>query len=185
VKTASIFFLTALTAAQAALDLTPVVGVRVLDGIKFQQLSFSDNGRTITYEQPMGWSYRAETNRVVFVPPNLSQAEAAIEQVQPEAGQTFDEETMKRLQDQVLHSAPPGSQKAEVVAAEKNPVMINRQETFEVTISYQLSGTPFRRSVLFLNLPDTQVRFRVTAKEQDFDKVHRAFRGSVYSWQWQ
>lgn len=174
-----------IASACASLDLTPVVGERVLDGIKFQQLSFRDNDRTITYEQPRGWNYRAEAGKLVFTPPNVTQAEAAIEQVPLPAPQTFDEETMKQLQDQVLHSAPPGSQKVELITAEKNPVMINRHETFEVTIAYQLGGIGFRRSVLFLNLPDTQVRFRVTSREGDFDKVHRAFRGSVFSWQWQ
>jgi hypothetical protein len=185
VKIASVLLFLPIAFLQAALDLTPVAGVRVLDGIKFQQLSFSDNGHTVTYEQPRGWSYRVEAGRILFMPPNLSQAEAAIEQVQTEAGQAFDEETMKRLQEQAMRAVPASSQKVELVSADKNPVMVNRHETFEVIVSYQMSGTQFRRSVLFLNLPDTQLRFRIVAKEQDFEKVHRAFRGSLFSWQWQ
>lgn len=171
--------------ASAALDLTPVEGVRTLDGIKFQQLSFKNNGKTVTYEHPRGWSYRADAGRIVFTPPDIIQAEAVIEQSANDAAQAFDEETMKRLQDYVLQSAPAGSQNVQLVSAEKNPVMVNQRETFEVVVSYQLGGTPFRKSVLFLNLPDTQVRFRVTSKEADFEKVHRAFRGSIFSWQWQ
>ncbi len=39
-------------------------------------------------------------------------------------------------------------------------------------------------SILYLNLPDTQLRFRTLARKEDFEKVHAAFRGSVFSWQW-
>jgi hypothetical protein len=183
-KTAAALLLFPITIATGSIDFTPVAGVRVLDGIKFQQLTFNDNGRKITYEQPSGWTFRAEPNRIVFAPPNVTQADAVIEQSPLEAPQTLDDETMKHLQEQVVRSAPPASQHVEVVNSAKNPVMIDRHETFEVVVSYQIGGIAFRRSVLFLNLPDSQVRFRVSAREQDFDKMYRAFRGSVYSWQW-
>lgn len=180
-----LFSFVSIATLPAALDLTPVEGVRVLNGIKFERLSFNDNGRAVTYERPRGWSYRVDGGRVILVPPNLIQAEAAIEQAQAEAGQIFNEETMKRLQEQAMQSVPGGSQKVELVSAEKNPLLINGHETFEVTVSYQVGGTPFRRSILFLNLPETQLRFRLSAREQDFEKIHRAFRGSIFSWQWQ
>jgi hypothetical protein len=119
----------------------------------------------------------------VFTPPNITQAEGVIDQSRLEKPENFDEATMKSLQDQVLASVA-NAQSVTLVSAEKNPLLINRHETFEVTIAYQIGGVEFERSVLFLNLPDTQLRFRVTANKRDFEKVHQAFRGSIFSWQW-
>lgn len=177
-------FTVCVTSAGAAIDLTPVPAERVLDGIKFQQLIFQDNGRKIAYEQPRGWKFTASKGSIAFTPPDVTQAEAAIEQSVLEKPQNFDEPTMKLLQEQVLASLPASSEQPAVVGTEKNPVMINRHETFEVTVAYKIGGVDFERSVLFLNLPDAQVRFRVSARKQDFEKIHKAFRGSVYSWQW-
>lgn len=184
-KKASPLLLALLVAtAQASVDLTPIPGERVLAGIKFQQLIFQEKGRKITYEQPRGWKYSGGGASIKFSPPELANAEAEIDQTPLQAPQNFDEKTMKALEEQVLSSVPANSQNAALVGTEKNPVTVNRHETFEVVVAYQISGVEFQRSVLFLNLPDTQLRFRVTARKQDFEKIHKAFRGSIYSWQW-
>lgn len=171
--------------ANASVDFTTTTSERVLSGVKFQQLVFHQDGRTITYEQPRGWKYSGDASRITLTPPDISQAEAAIEQSPLAAPQIFDERTMKTLQEMVMASVPGNSQNVTLVSAEKNPLMIDRQETFEVVITYQASGVEFQRSVLFLNLKDTQLRFRITTRKQDFEKLSKAFRGSIFSWQWQ
>jgi hypothetical protein len=37
---------------------------------------------------------------------------------------------------------------------------------------------------MFLDLPDTQARFRVTPWEPGSDNLHQAFRGSSRFWHW-
>jgi hypothetical protein len=91
---------------------------------------------------------------------------------------------MKRLQDRVLASLPPDSQDAAIVSAEKNPIAIDGHETFEATVTYQLYSERYHQSVLFMNLPDTQLTFRFVARKRDFEKLHRAFRESLGSLQW-
>ena len=171
--------------AYGSIDFTPATSERFLSGLKFQQLIFHQDGRPITYEQPRGWKFSGDASRITFTPTDIAQAQAEIEQSPLKAPQNFDEPTMKLLQEQVMGALPAANHAVTVVSAEKNPVMINRQETIEVTVSYQIAGVEFQRSVLFLNLADTQVRFRVTSRKQDFEKVHKAFLGSIYSWQWQ
>jgi hypothetical protein len=171
--------------ANASIDFTPTLGKRVLDGITFQQLIFHQDGHKITYEQPSGWKFAADSQRILFTPANTTQAQAEIEQSPLEAPQKFDEATVKRIQEEVLVAIPSNCLNVALVSAEKNPLMVNRLETFEIVVSYQISGVEFERSILFLNLPDTQLRFRVTARKLDFEKIHKAFRGSIYSWQWQ
>jgi hypothetical protein len=166
------------------IDFTPGTGERVLEGIKFPELYFYENGRQISYEQPRGWSYSGDSSRIRFMPPSVAQAFAEMAQAPLAAPQNFDEPTIKLLQERVLQTVPPDSHDVTVVAAEKNPLMINAHETFEVTVAYELYGEHYSRSVLFMNLPDTQLTFSFVSRKADFDKLHQAFRGSLCSLQW-
>jgi len=185
-RRSAIVFIALATAvtAKAGIDFTPGIGERVLEGVKFTELYFHENGRQISYEQPRGWSYTGDSSRIRFIPPNVPQAFGEMAQVPLAAPQNFDEPTMKLLQERVLQSVPPDSRDVTVVAAGKNPLMINQHETFEVTVAYQLYGEEYRRSMLFMNLADTQLTFSFVSRKPDFDKLHQTFRGSLCSLQW-
>jgi hypothetical protein len=157
---------------------------RTLEGIKFQQLVFRDNGRKVTYEQPRGWTYVAEAGRVRLTPPGITQAQGEIDQLPLAAPIIFDDASTTKLQQQALAALPPGNQDAKVELEEKSPFKKNDCDTYAVTLSYRLYGQEFSTSFLFLNLPDAVVRFRATAKKPDFENVQRALRASILSWQW-
>ena len=169
--------------ANGGIDFTPSVGERTLEGIKFPELYFHENGRKISYEQPRGWSYSGDAGHIKFVPPDARQAFGEISQAALPQPQNFDEETMKSLQAKALAFLSPDAGDVSV-STQKNPLMINQHETFEVIIAYHVYGEQYQQSVLFMNLPDTQVTFRFVARQSDFDKLHRAFRGSLCSLQW-
>ena len=61
---------------------------------------------------------------------------------------------------------------------------INQHETYEVTVLYNFYGADYQLSVLFANLPDTQLRFRTVARKADFDTVHREFRAGLFTLSW-
>lgn len=170
--------------ATAGVDFTPGLGERTLEGIKFTELYFHENGRKISYEQPRGWTYTGDASRIRFLPPNVAQAFGEMAQAPLAAPQNFDETSTKTLQEQVVRSVPPDSHDVAIVSAERNPLMINGHETFEVTVGYELYGQQYQRSVLFMNLPDTQLIFSFVARKSDFDRLHQAFRGSLCSLQW-
>jgi hypothetical protein len=170
--------------AFAGIDFTPTAGERTFQGIKFPELYFHEKDRKISYEQPRGWKYSGDSSQIRFTPPDVPQAFGEISQTSLPAPQNFEEATMKRLQDQVLASLPPDSHDAAIVSAEKNPLVIDAHETFEVTVTYQLYSERYHQSVLFMNLPDTQLTFRFVARKPDFEKLHRAFRESLGSLQW-
>jgi hypothetical protein len=185
-KSACLLLLTLATSftIHASVDFTPTTGERVLDGIKFQQLIFRDGDRKITYEQPRGWTYSGDSNRIVLTPPQISQAQAYIDQSPLTAPSSFDETAVKILQEKAVKSLPPSAKNVEFVTIEKNPVVLNQHETLEIIMSYEASGTAFSSSVLFVNLPDIQLRFGVMSRKADFEKIHTAFRRSIFSWQW-
>lgn len=170
-----------LSTAEAAIDFTPVVGERNQEGVIFKQLIFREKDRKITYEMPNGWTYSGDSKGLRLSPPNVAQAQADIEQSALRVPEPINEAALRDLG---LKAIPAGSQQATIVAEEQNPIRINRQDTFGVTINYLLHGQEYTANVLFVNLEDTQLRFRFVARKQDFETLFRAFRGSLFLLQW-
>ena len=170
--------------AKADFDLTPTPHEYVGEGIKYQELLFKHDKRQVSYMPPARWSWRSAAGLLVLTPPDKTQAEAAIAQAPLLAPQTLDEACMKELVQRALQSVPPGIQNVKVVQQEQNPIPINGNPTWEIVISYEAYGQLFQKSMLFLHLPDTELVFRLTARETDFAALHNAFRKSLYSWQW-
>ena len=185
------FLLTASLAASAIfqcaaspIDFTPTEGQRQLEGMIFPLVMFHQDNHLITYEPPRGWTYTGDPAHVVLTPPKVSQARASMEQVSLPSPQTFDEATVEQLRQVVLGSLPPDAQNVQFVAAENNPVRIDQQDSYEITASYSYFGQPYQVSVIFANLGELQVRFRIVARKEDFEDLHRAFRGSLFSLHW-
>jgi hypothetical protein len=178
--------LTVLTAlkAQAAIDFTPTTGERTLEGVVFKQLVFHEEGHAITYEQPRGWRYSGDASRIRFTAPDFVQAQTEIEQVPLPKAQDFDEATTKLLKDEVLAAVPKGSTNVAIISEERSPITVNGRPTYGATVAYNLFSQDYQLSVLFVNLANTQLRFRVIARKQDFAKVQALFRGSLVSMQW-
>ena len=168
----------------AAIDFTPTTGERVLEGVVFKQLIFHEDGRRISYEQPHGWIYSGDASRIRFTAPGFPQAQAEIQQGPTPKDPNFDEVAIKALQQEVLASVPKGAQSVVTLGDERSPITINGRPTYGVTVAYNLFGQDFGLSVLFVNLPNAQLRFRVIARKEDFPKVHTLFRGSLVSLQW-
>lgn len=171
-------------AARAGIDLTPTANEYTAEGIKFKQLSFKDGKRRVVYELPLEWSYRGGGSSLQLVPVKAESADASIQVVDITKPQPFDEKLFAALKEQSLRAAPPGAQNATVISEEMNPVRLERGDVYAVTISYQALGQNFHRSTLYVNLPDMQLTFRLTARKADFETLQRAFRSSILSWHW-
>ena len=169
---------------RADLQLTPKISEYELDGAKFKHLVFSnDGGKDITYSPPRGWDYSGSATQLTLRPPNKPQAEATISRVPlPEPGK-FDDESLKKIVAEAVALAPKGSENVTVISQEKNPLLINRKETFLVVLGYNLFGQAYNRSVLFLNRGNEQIRFQLVCRQADFKDLQKAFLGSQYTWQ--
>ena len=90
------FSLALLTSARAGIDFTPTSGERNVEGIVFKQILFHQDGHAISYEQPRGWTYTGGASGIKLAPPNVSQAQATIEQSPLSAPQIIDDATAKQ-----------------------------------------------------------------------------------------
>jgi hypothetical protein len=171
-----------IVSARAELQLTPSVVQYELDGVKLKQLAFSDGAKQVTYQAPRGWEYSGSATQLTLRPPNKPQAEATITRIPlPQPG-SFDDESLKKLVTEAVASVPKGSENVTLVSQEKNPLLINRKETFLITLAYDFYGASYSRSILFLNRGNEQIRFQLTCSQADFKELQKAFLGSQYSW---
>lgn len=169
--------------ACAELQLTPKVAEYQLDGVKFKQIAFSDDGKTVTYQSPRGWDYSGNASQLTLRPPNKAQAEATITKIPLSQPGSFDQANLKKLVDEAVAVIPKASSNMSVLSEERNPLMIQRKETFLIKLSYTFFGQKMSRSILFLNRGNEQLRFQLTCREADFNELHRAFLASHYTWQ--
>jgi hypothetical protein len=171
-----------IVSARAELQLTPSVVQYELDGVKLKQLAFSDGAKQVTYQAPRGWEYSGSAAQLTLRPPNKPQAEATITKIPlPQPG-SFDDESLKKLVTEAVASVPKGSENVTVVSQEKNPLLMNRKETFLITLAYDFYGASYSRSILFLNRGNEQIRFQLVCRQADFKELQKAFLGSQYSW---
>jgi hypothetical protein len=178
----AILLLTA-ASASAGLDLTPRTSEYQGEGLKFTQLTFSADNKQATYGPPVGWDYTGSSKQLLLRPRNNMQAQATISVAPMEAPPPFNDATQKKLTEELVASLPPGSTGVAVISQQLNPLMIERKETFLVSIKYTFGGLPYVRSVIFLNRIREQMRFQLVCREADFKDLQRAFQGSLFSWQ--
>jgi hypothetical protein len=172
-----------IASARAELQLAPKVVEYKADGVTLKHLEFSDVGKTVTYQSPRGWDYSGSGDQLTLRPPNKTQVEATITRIPLSQPGNFDEESLKKLVGEAVLLVPTGSEKVSVVSQEKNPLLIQSKETFLITLSYTFYGQKYRRSILFLNRGNEQIRSQLTCREADFDSLQLAFFRSQFSWQ--
>jgi hypothetical protein len=170
--------------AHGGIDLTPSPSEYTAEGITFRQLSFTDGKRRVVYELPRQWTYRGGGSSLQLAPAKAEGADASIQVSEIATPQPFDEKLFAALKEQSLRTAPAGAQNATVISEEINPVRLERGEVYGVTISYQTLGETFHRCTLYVNLPDTRLTFRLTARKKEFESLNLLFRASVLSWHW-
>ena len=174
-----------LPCAGGPIDFTPTSGQRVLENVVFPQLVFHQDGHAIAYERPRNWTFTGGAAQVKLTPPDLSQAQATLEQVALPSPQAFDDTTVAALRQVVLGSVPGDAQGTKIVTEEQNPVAINQHPSYSITANYSYFGQDYAISILFANLGDTQLRARLVARRADFDGLQRAFRSSLFSLHWE
>jgi len=172
-----------IVSARADLQLTPSISEYELDGVKLKRLAFSDGEKKITYQSPRGWDYSGSATQLILHPPGKPQAEATITRIPLSEPGKFDDESLKKLIDEAASLAPKGSENVTVISQEKNPLLINRKETFLVILGYNLFGQAYNRSILFLNRGQEQIRFQLVCRQADFKELQKAFLGSQYTWE--
>ncbi len=171
------------SASALALDFTPQYSESVQDGFPVRRLFFSDKEQRVYLTVPKDWKVSGNGQRGTFTPASLEQASVAVENSPLSPQVQFDEKGLETYRKAAAEVVPQGATNVQVDFEKTNEFTLNGWTSFEMQFSYQLFGQSFSRSVLFVNMDkDAQLRMRVEARKENFDKVYPAARGILASW---
>lgn len=167
------------------MDFTPIVPTHDSPRMRrFPRLLFKDGARSVSYVRPAGWQFSGSKAGLRLEASDHSHSIATIQEVARKAPAPFDDQTIEALKEGLLAALPAGSTNAKITRVEANPLRIDGHQTLELTVSYFALALDRMQSVLFVNLPETQIQFALNALKSDFPTAHELFRRSYYTWQW-
>src|SRR5207249_2250211 len=117
---------------------------------------FQDGDHKCSYVPPRGWTSHGTKERLSLEANDRCHSTAVIEQVSLTAPESFDEKTLKAIQDEVINALPKESRDIKV-SIEKNPLGIDSHDTAEVTVNYYFLERDRMKTVLFVDLGATQL----------------------------
>jgi hypothetical protein len=170
-------------AGASAIDFTPRYAESVQDGFPVKRLYFSDQAQRIYLSIPNNWRVTGDGQHGTFTPVNLTQASIVLENSPISAQVAFDEKGLAAYRKAASDLLPPGATDVQIDFERANEIQINGWTSFEIAFSYRYYGQPFSKNVLFINIDkDKQIRFRVEARKENFEKLYPQARAALGSW---
>ena len=166
----------------AGAEVAPSVEEITEDGFTYRQLTFTTEKTKVTFSPPPGWTFRGNKSRLQLVPPAKPFAEGSLESVSLPQPEPFDEQVIAAFKEQVLASVPAGSQAVTIEFEAENTTMLEGNPSYEIMLTYQSLGRPFKRSVVLVNGPKERLLIRFTALKDDFNALITPFRRAIMSW---
>jgi hypothetical protein len=183
----SIAVVTALAAlgagAFAEVDFTPRDSFYLAEATRIPNVAFRNGAVDVSYSPPGGWTLSGGGRKVTLTPPGKVQAGATIQTDPLKDPLPAKEENLKAYSDLALNFIPREASKINVVDAGIAPLKMSRRSMVEVTVAYTHFGQQFTTNILFLPYDKEQITFQVTARNQDFAALAKAFRASLFSMQ--
>lgn len=178
----ALFILVPVTGA-SAIDFTPRYAESVQDGFPVKRLYFSDEAQRIYLSIPNNWRVTGDGQHGTFTPGNFPQASIVLENSPISAQVAFDEKGLEAYRKAASDLIPPGASEVQIDFERANEIQINGWTSFEMAFTYRVYGQPFSKSVLFINIDrEKQIRFRVEARKENFEKLYPQARAALGSW---
>ena len=181
VITAAFALLLFASTAGADLDLTPLAGHYVVEGIHVPDLNFHDGLKGVCYSPPGNWQPGGGGKQMTLTPMDRVQASASIEALPAREVPPVTEDNLKAYSDMALSLVPREASKVEVAGAVVSSVHICTRALAEVTITYKFFGQDFETVIFFMPRPVEDLRFRLTCRAADFKELYKPFLRSLFS----
>ena len=165
------------------IDFTPHYAQSVQDGFPVNRLYFQDQAQRIYLSVPNGWQVSGDSQRGTLIPKDLGQAAVILENSPLNGKTTFAGKDLEVYRKAALGLVPAGATDVHVDIEREGELKINGWTSFEMAFSYHFYGQDFTSSVLFINLnKEKQIRFRVAARKENFEKLYPQARTALASW---
>jgi len=172
------------SARAGALDLTPLDGSRVVEGVRIPLVLFADPTGRVRYQPPGDWRYSGDGAVFTLYPPRASSASMKLCVVPhgpglPEIGAIPSPALTKWSQRYVASDA----QELKMVAEMPSPFMLDGKPSREFIFAYKANGQRYQTSVAVLDWSEREyLTVIVTAGANDFKTVHDNGIASLFSW---
>ena len=148
------------------------------DGPTAAYVTFKNGDHEARYVPPLKWNVSGDIIR----PDGKDMAEARIEMIPIPLALPWDKDHVKHVQEWILASfVPKGSINVSVVSAAACSMKICGLEPYEFVVSYACYGLSYQSSVTIVERDKTRFCFIIVAKQKDFQNLHGAFFGSLFS----
>ena len=163
-----------------ALDLTPIVASRQLEGFEVPIILFKDGARKVAYQPPGHWRLSSSgAGMLQLFPQDGSRAVMQIRLVSKEASA---EEELPAWAQALL---PAGTSDVALSGQCESPFTLGGLSSKEFTFSYIASGRRCTASVAVVELDERQrLAVIVSAGAGEFKAVHGEAIASLFSWNW-
>ena len=169
-----------------ALDFEPeFITTQNEDGFKLIEVVLKDGAARVVYCPPVAWKAVVGDRCLRFHPPGISLADLTIEAEKAPASRALDAAAAERCRAWLKASVPKESSDVIVEADESNPGAVANCPTFGTTVAYVHDGIRYRKRVIFVFAPDSEIRFTTVARIAEFDRIYPAVRQSLFSWRWE
>lgn len=173
------------SSAAFALDLTPQIDTRDLEGVSVPVVRFFDGSRKVIYQPPAGWRITGEAKEVKFIPGERADANARLQLLtrQPEMG---DLKSLEELEEWVVTLLPADAENIVLQREVESAFTLDTRPSHEYVFTFQRNNLGFTKSITVVDLDDEQrLLLLVTARDDDFKALREEMIASMFSWHWE
>lgn len=154
-------------------------------GFRNVEVVLQDGAARVVYCPPVAWTAEEGERSLRFHPPGVSLADLTIESEKAPAARVLDLAAAERCRAWLKASVPKESTDVVMEADESNPGAVANCPTFGTTVVYTSGGVRYRKRIIFVFAPDSEIRFTTAARIADFERLYPAVRRSLFSWRWE
>lgn len=168
-----------------ALDLTPFMDERELEGFRIPIVRFGDGTRRVSYRPPDKWRVAGNETDLNLIPPNRTGCAVKLSVRPRPPGLQEGSDPRDELKKWARNLLPADAAEVAVLSENASPFMMGRLVSHEFVFGYESRAAHFVRSVAVVDLSDKQ-RFivMVDARPEDFESLHKETIASMFSWEW-
>lgn len=160
-----------------SLDLTPHEVMAGNAGPATKRYFFQDEGKRLSFRMDNQMSVNGTADSAVFRFGDIKQGAVKISKSQFASTTPFDEKNIEAYRLAARSLLPPDAANVQI-EERTNPITINGWTSQQFIFRYSLTGSPYSRSVTFLNLNDKeQIVFDVSSDANSYQKSYtRGYR---------
>jgi hypothetical protein len=170
---AALFLTLPCLAFAGALDLTPHPIITAFKGLRVNRYFFEDAGKQMGFRIDNNMTVKGTSASAVFEFGDLKNSGMKILRSPKNPEAPFGEKDLESYRAVARALVPESATDVQVEQEKPGAIAINAWTSYQFVFTYNLSGSAYRRSVIFLNYDKTeQLIMDVSAPSPEFDRVY-------------